>query len=249
MTADERFLYGNLILKVISDISDIAIPQFCSTLSAPSKNSKTIKRRLCNMMNLKKSRKSMIALSVIAAFMICSLASIYALASNADEYEPIKETEETSATSAVSEAAEGYYEPYEAIEPETEDEMVVGSESDVTVSIVGEGEISGDLEINEGYFEFRQTVGEEAEYDISVSSITRDRDLLAQFEEYEIEWWTAEDMENKIAELINTGAADEEIASYRSLLEQLKDGTFKMGMVTHIENEDYVITSIFFVNN
>ena len=76
MEKEERFLYGNLILKVVSDIS---MPQFCSTLSAPTKN---IKRRLTNMLNLKKSRKSMVALSVIAAFILCSLATIYAFAAN-----------------------------------------------------------------------------------------------------------------------------------------------------------------------
>jgi hypothetical protein len=76
MTKDERFLYGSLILKVISDI---AVPQakFCSTLSAPTRN---IKRRLSNMMNLKKSRKSIIALSIVTTFVMCSFATLYAFA-------------------------------------------------------------------------------------------------------------------------------------------------------------------------
>jgi|GEM_PF-5829481 Antirepressor regulating drug resistance, predicted signal transduction N-terminal membrane component len=78
MTKEERFLYGNLILKVACDIS---VPQskFCSTLSAPTKN---IKRRLLNMMNTKKSHRGMVALSVIFALIMCSFATIYAFAAN-----------------------------------------------------------------------------------------------------------------------------------------------------------------------
>ena len=79
MTKEERFSYGNLILKVVCDIS---APQakFCSTLSAPTKN---LKRRLSNMINTKKSRRGMVALSVLAALILCSFATIYAFAANA----------------------------------------------------------------------------------------------------------------------------------------------------------------------
>jgi beta-lactamase regulating signal transducer with metallopeptidase domain/phage pi2 protein 07 len=85
MTKEERFSYGNLILKVVCDIS---APQsrFCSTLSAPTKN---IKRRLSNMINTKKSRKSMIALSVLVALILCSFATMYAFAANTNTPENI----------------------------------------------------------------------------------------------------------------------------------------------------------------
>ena len=76
MGKDERLLYGNLILKAVSDES---APQLCSTLSAPTKN---LKRRLSNMLNLKKSRKGVVALSVIIAMAICSVAAVYALNSD-----------------------------------------------------------------------------------------------------------------------------------------------------------------------
>jgi len=78
MTKEERLSYGNLILKVVCDIS---APQakYCSTLSAPTKN---LKRRLSNMVNTKKSRRSMVALSVLFAFIICSFATIYAFAAS-----------------------------------------------------------------------------------------------------------------------------------------------------------------------
>jgi len=78
MTKEEMFSYGNLILKVVCDIS---APQakYCSTLSAPTKN---LKRRLLNMVNTKKSRRSMVALSVLVALILCSFATIYAFAAN-----------------------------------------------------------------------------------------------------------------------------------------------------------------------
>jgi beta-lactamase regulating signal transducer with metallopeptidase domain len=81
MGRDERLLYGELLLKAVCGIS---APQFCSTLSAQTKNMKNIKRRLLNMMNLRKSRRSIVILSVVAAFMICSVAAAYAVTSNAD---------------------------------------------------------------------------------------------------------------------------------------------------------------------
>ena len=83
MTKEEKVLYGNLILKVVCDIS---APQakFCSTLSAPTKN---FKRRLLNMINTKKSRRSMVALSVIFALMLFSFATVYALAAPSYEYD------------------------------------------------------------------------------------------------------------------------------------------------------------------
>lgn len=87
---EERLLYCNLILKVVSDI---AAPQakFCSPLSAPAKN---MKRRLSNMLNSKKSRKSMIALSVIIAIMISSFATVYAFAASSDTANESSEPQE-----------------------------------------------------------------------------------------------------------------------------------------------------------
>ena len=79
MGKEERLLYGNLILRIVSDT---AVPQSCSTLSASTRNVKNIKRRLFNMMNFKKSRKSIIALSVIVAFVMCSFAAVYAFAAS-----------------------------------------------------------------------------------------------------------------------------------------------------------------------
>lgn len=79
MPKDERLLYGNLILKVVSDIS---MPDFCSTLSASTKN---IQRRLFKMINLKKTHKGIIVLSIIAAVIMCSLATVYAFSANENE--------------------------------------------------------------------------------------------------------------------------------------------------------------------
>lgn len=87
MTHDEKFLYGKLILKVVTDIN---APQskFCSTLSAPTKN---LKRRLLNIMNTQKSRKSMIILSIVTVLMLCSLATMYAFAADVKEPDKIEE--------------------------------------------------------------------------------------------------------------------------------------------------------------
>ena len=78
MTKEERLVYGNLLLKTVSNA---AMPRtaFCSTLSGSAKN---MKRRLTSMMNVKKLRKSMIALSALAALTLCFPAVVYALAAN-----------------------------------------------------------------------------------------------------------------------------------------------------------------------
>lgn len=80
----ERALYGNLILKVASDISAYQ-PKIYSALSAPAKN---MKRRLFNIINPKKFRLGRAVFSLAAALVICFCASVCAFASSVSPEKP-----------------------------------------------------------------------------------------------------------------------------------------------------------------
>jgi beta-lactamase regulating signal transducer with metallopeptidase domain len=80
MTRAERKVYGNLILKAVSEISMFQTA-VCSPLSTKKRN---IERRLLNMMNFKKSRRGILVLSVVVALVFTSLGTIYAFAANND---------------------------------------------------------------------------------------------------------------------------------------------------------------------
>lgn len=76
MTKTERKQYGNLILRVVSDIS-LSQARICSYLSTQNQN---IERRLLNMMNFKKSRKGIVALSLAVTLVFAAFGTIYAFA-------------------------------------------------------------------------------------------------------------------------------------------------------------------------